>query len=97
MKSSILDALVEIPQKPTHQLLYVKCGKKIAPVESLADASKKYTDLIRSQNWGYSQVPKALLKVIVVDQDNNFIGRIAYNGKIFLDDRLPPIYNPYQY
>lgn len=76
--------------------LFLHIGKKHYPVESLADASKKFRDLIASQKWGVSDCPKALLRNHLTDQDNNFIGQISYNGKIWIDMRMPPIYNPYE-
>ncbi len=81
--------------------LFIKMGKQIAPVESLADASKKYVAMIESQGWGASQVPRKYANPVIIDDTGKFIGAISYNGKVwnckskYWTNDLEPIYNPY--
>lgn len=81
--------------------MYVAVGGQKYPVYSFAEASQKYRGVIEATGVGAREVPLKYSSPLILDQDGNAIGHIAYNGKVFPgrpEDWKPglrPLYNPY--
>ena len=68
------------------QKLFVKAGKMRYEVESLKEASEKYSGAKHAfeEMTSYGEkLPRQFYHVLIVDQDDNVIGHIAPNGNIF--------------
>ncbi len=63
------------------QSLYVTFNNKKYSVASLEDASAKWCAFRNASMEGVSTIGNG---VIVKDNDGNFVGRISYNGRIWL-------------
>jgi hypothetical protein len=66
---------VAIPQK-----LNVTFGGKTYPVESIADAQRKWIDFQNKAGAGVSEVGNG---VRIADQDGKFVARISFNGRVW--------------
>lgn len=85
-----------IPMTPSESL-FVKVGRTKLPFQGAAHASRAYREAIERSGLGASQTPTCT----IVDQSGVIIGRISYNGKVWLGSDADwqssdtPVYSPY--